>query len=186
MPEPTQVQRARVDTAVREAADDVSAGLSRPWAHAIRSASVSRLPDLGDRLDRALAGTDLGVARMPVWAGLVRLLQWLLILAALGGAVWLAGLAVMGYLRLPEPSTPRVYGLPVPTLMLVGGIVFGVVLALVCRVLVAVTARRRARSADRRLRQAINDVTEELVVRPVEAELAAYTAVRNGLTKALK
>ena len=66
------MQRARVDTEVRALADDVSAGLARPWADAVRRASTSRLPDLGDRLDRALADTDLGVARMPVgpaWSG---------------------------------------------------------------------------------------------------------------------
>ena len=66
-------------------ADEVSAGLTRPWATAVRTASVSRLPDLDDRLDAALAGTDLGVQRIPIWAGLVRVLQWLLILSALGG-----------------------------------------------------------------------------------------------------
>jgi hypothetical protein len=167
-------------------ADDVSAGLGRPWAEAIRAASVSRLPDLGDRLDRALGETDLGVARMPVWAGLVRVLQWLLILSALGGAAWLAVLAVTAYLQMPEPTTPSVAGLPVPTLMLLGGIGLGVLLALVCRVLVGVTARKRARTADRRLRQAISEVSAELVVAPVEAELAAYGRTRAGLADALR
>jgi GTP-binding protein EngB required for normal cell division len=186
VPEATQIQRARVDTEVRALADDVSAGLGRPWAEAIRAASVSRLPDLGDRLDRALGETDLGVARMPVWAGLVRVLQWLLILSALGGAAWLAVLAVTAYLQMPEPTTPSVAGLPVPTLMLLGGIGLGVLLALVCRVLVGVTARKRARSADRRLRQAISEVSAELVVAPVEAELAAYGRTRAGLADALR
>ncbi|MFZ2501673.1 MAG: GTPase, partial [Nocardioides sp.] len=118
IPEPTQVQRARVDGAVRELAEEVTADLTQPWATAVRRASVSRLPDFGDQLDRAMATTDLGVARIPIWAGLVRVLQWLLILAAVGGGVWLAALAVMGYLKLPEPVTPMVRGLPLPTIML--------------------------------------------------------------------
>ncbi|MEO5853866.1 MAG: GTPase [Nocardioides sp.] len=186
VPEATQVQRARVDTEVRSVADDVSAGLTRPWASAIRSASVSRLPDLGDRLDTALAGTDLGVRRMPVWAGFVRVLQWLLIGSALGGAGWLGVLFVMAYLRVPEPPTPDWVGVPVPTLMLLGGVLLGVLLAMVCRVLVGFTARRRARSADRRLREAIGTVSSELVVAPIEAELAAYSRVREGLAAALR
>jgi GTPase Era involved in 16S rRNA processing len=186
MPEPTQVQRARVDSEVRALADDVSGGLSRPWADAVRRASVSRLPDLGDRLDGALARTELGADRMPVWAGAVRLLQWVLILAAAAGAVWLGALAVMGYLQMPEPSTPRVIGLPLPTLLLLGGMVLGVVLAVLCRFLVGLTARRRARVADQRLREAVRVVSQELVIAPVEAELQAYTTVRNGLAKALK
>lgn len=186
VPQATQVQRARVDSEVRSLADHVSSGLARPWADAIRSASVSRLPDLGDRLDRALGETDLGVARMPVWAGLVRVLQWLLILTALGGAAWLAVLAVTAYLQMPEPTTPAVAGLPVPTVMLLGGVALGVLLALVCRVLVGATARRRARSADRRLRQAISEVCAELVVAPVETELEAYGRTRAGLADALR
>ena len=48
------------------------------------------------------------------------------------------------------------------------------------------TARRRARSADKRLRDAISSVSEELVVQPMQAELAAYSTMRDGLAIALK
>ena len=63
---PTPVQRARVDTEVRALADDgldrISAGPgSTPYAAPRRP----RLDDLGDRLDAAMAGTDLGVAKIP-------------------------------------------------------------------------------------------------------------------------
>ena len=44
---------------VRAVADEVSAPLTRPWAESVRRASVSRLPDLNDRLDAALAATEL-------------------------------------------------------------------------------------------------------------------------------
>jgi GTP-binding protein EngB required for normal cell division len=185
VPEPTLVQRARVDTEVRALADDVSAGMARPWASAVRRASMSRLDDLGDRLDAAIGGTDLGVARIPAWAGAVRVLQWLLTLVALGGGLWLAALAVMGYLQVPQPDTPRWLGVPVPTLMLLGGVAAGLLLALVCRLLVRMTARSRGRTARARLSRAIAQVAEELVVAPVEAELAAYREFREGLDRAL-
>ena len=102
-----------------------------------------------------------------------------------GGAVWLAALAVMAYLQLPEPTTPEVWGIPVPTLMLVGGVLVGVLLALLCRLLVSLTARRRARTVDRRLRTAISTVSDELVVAPIQVELAAYARFRAGLKTAL-
>jgi GTPase Era involved in 16S rRNA processing len=186
VPKATGVQKARVDTEVRALADQVSDGMGQPWVLAIRKASVSRLPDLGDRLDRAVASTDLGADRIPIWAGLVRVLQWLLIIAAVVGGGWLAVLAFGSYARLPEPPTPELRGFPIPTLMLLGGIALGVLLALVCRVLVSMTARRRARAADKRLRDAISAVSEELVVQPVQAELAAYSTMRDGLAIALK
>jgi GTP-binding protein EngB required for normal cell division len=186
VPEAGSVQRARVDTAVRAVADDVGAELSPPWAEAVRRASVSRLPDLNDALDRAVSSTDLGVGRTPIWWRLVRVLQWVLVLTALAGGLWLAGLAVMGYLQVPQPDTPRYRGLPVPTLMLLGGIAVGLLLALVCRIVVSLSARTKARSAQRRLHSAIGEVTERLVIEPVEAEVEAYRATRSGLAAALR
>jgi len=186
VPEASPVQRARVDSAVRDVADDVAKELSPPWAAAVRRASVSRLPDLNDALDKAVVGTDLGVSRTPVWWRLVRALQWLLLLTAVGGGLWLAGLAVMGYLQLPAPGMPSWQGLPVPTLMLLGGVVVGVALALLSRVFVSVSARSKARTAERRLRSAIGDVTERLVVEPIEAEVEAYRTTRDGLAAATR
>ncbi len=186
IPKATQVQRARVDAAVRAVADDMATGLNKPWQESIRRASVSRLDDLNDRLDQALADTDLGVAVMPWWARIVRFLQWVLILTALGGAAWLLALFGMDYLRISAPTTPEVQGFPVPTVMLIGGAAVGILLALFCRVLVRWTARGRARSADRRLRKGIDGVCEHIVVTPIEEELVAYRKVRDGLAAALK
>ncbi len=186
VPEATLVQRARVDAAVRGLSGDVGEQLSPPWADAVRRASVSRLPDLNDALDKAVTSTDLGVSRTPAWWRVVRVLQWVLVLTALAGGLWLAGLAVMGYLQMPAPDTPRYRGFPLPTLMLLGGVLAGVLLALLCRLVVRLSARRKARSADRRLRSAIGEVTERLVIEPVEAEIEAYRATRAGLTAALR
>jgi hypothetical protein len=186
IPTTTPVQRARVDTEVRTLADDASDGLSRAWVDAVRRASTSKLADLGDRLDAAMAGTDLGVRRIPRWAGAVRLLQWLLILAALAGALWLGALAAVDYLQMPEPPLPEVEGYALPTVLLLGSIGAGLLLALVCRFLVRASARRRAAAADKSLRDAVHQVADELVVQPIAAELKAYAVVREGLAKTLK
>jgi GTPase Era involved in 16S rRNA processing len=185
-PEPTRVQRARVDTAVRAAAETVGAGLTPVWAAAIRDASVSRLEDLNDALDRAVVGTDLGVSRIPLWWRISKVLQVLLALTMLVGAVWLGVLAVLGYLQMPEPSTPQEYGLPLPTLLLIVGVVGGVALGVVGRAVNGLVARSKARSADKRLRGAIAEVTDRLVIAPIDAEIAAYAEVRRALDVALR
>lgn len=185
IPEPTQVQRARVDTEVRALADDASDGLGPAWRRSVRSASVERLPELSDRLDAALAGTDLGVARLPWWAHLVRLLQWLLILAAVAGLCWLASVVATRWITSDAVDVPAVWGVPAPVLLLAGGVVAGILLAVICRLLVSRTARSRARSADRRLRAAIDEVSAELVVTPVETELAHHADLRKALDTAL-
>jgi GTP-binding protein EngB required for normal cell division len=187
VPEASHVQRARVDTAVRGLADDVGAELSPPWADAVRRASVARLPDLNDALDKAVSSTDLEVSRTPLWWRAVRALQWVLMLAALVGGLWLLVLAVLGYLQVPQPSTPESsFGLPLPTLLLLGGVALGILLGLVCKAVVNLSARSKARSAERRLRAAIAEVTEDLVVVPVQAEVEAYRATRAGLAAALR
>jgi GTPase Era involved in 16S rRNA processing len=183
IPQATPVQRAKVDTEVRALADDVSAGMTRPWADALRRASTSRVGEMADRLDAEIAGTDLGVAKIPVWAGTVRVLQWLLILAALLGGGWTVALAASG--SVGDDSVPAYGGVDLPILLLVGGVVVGILLALLCRALVDVTARRRANAADRKLRAAVHEVSQELVVSPVEQELEAFRKVRTGLDAAL-
>jgi hypothetical protein len=186
VPKPTNVQRARVDSAVRAVADDVARDLSRQWAHAVREASLSRHDELNDRLDRALADTDLGASRIPLWAGLVRVLQWLMMLAVVGGLAWLGALFATRYLTFEMPDTPDVAGYPLPLLVVAGGILAGILLALLCRVLVRATAARRARNADRRLRAAISEVADDLVVTPVQDVLAGYDTARKGIDQALQ
>jgi GTP-binding protein EngB required for normal cell division len=185
VPAPTQVQRARVVAEVRAVADEVSAPLSRPWADAVRHASVSRLPDLNDRLDAALGATELGAGRMPAWAGLVRVLQWVLLVAAAAGLLWSGILLADPWFGVVRPHTPDVAGVPAPLVLLLGGVLLGLLLAVLCRFLVSATARTRARSADRKLRSAIATVADELVVGPVRAELEAYDTVRDGIARAL-
>ncbi|WP_051217984.1 YfjP family GTPase [Nocardioides insulae] len=184
VPEATAVQRARVDTEVRALAEDAGAGLGAPWQESIRRASVTRIDDLGDRLDAALGSTDLGVERLPMWAHLVRVLQWLLILVAVGGLVWSVAALLSGSLG-DGDRTPQIGGIAVPLILLGGGVLLGIVLALGCRLLVAGTARSRAARADARLRARVHDVSQELVITPVQEELAAYAEVRRGLDAAL-
>jgi GTP-binding protein EngB required for normal cell division len=185
LPRADKIQQARVDARVRDLADSVAGKLSKPWAQAVRRASLSRSTELGDRLDKAIAGADLGVRRLPAWCQVVRLLQWVLLVAALGGGLWLAALAGHELLQQPERTAPKVSGVAVPTLLLVGGVALGIVLAVVSRLLVGWGARARAHRAERRLRSAIDQVAEELVVAPIEHEVAAYATARAGLRRAL-
>jgi GTP-binding protein EngB required for normal cell division len=184
MPTTGQVQQARVETTVRDLCDGVSEGLAQPWVRAVRHASTSRFADLGDRLDRVVTTTDLGMTGTPLWCRAVRVLQWVLLLTALAGALWLGVLAGTAYLQMPAPSTPDYRGFPVPTLMLVLGVAAGIVLALLARVLISVGSKSRARKADKRLRAGVAEVAQELVVAPVSAELTAYRQTWEGLRKA--
>ncbi|MFS3127847.1 GTPase [Nocardioides sp. Bht2] len=186
VPQPTQVQRARVDSAIRSLADEVSALMTPPWRTAIRQASLSRSAQVSDALDKVLRDSDLKTSSLPAWVHLVRIVQWLLIIAAVAGGGWLAALLVANGSGSDLPDPPEVAGFGLPWLLLGGGVLIGIVLALLSRVLVSLAARAKAREADRTLRSGIRAVCDELVVQPIETELASYEAVRTGLSEALR
>jgi GTP-binding protein EngB required for normal cell division len=170
LPQAGAVELAGVTTAVRRARDALGEGLPQAWRDDLRrTVEVSEI-GLADRLDRAVAGTGLGPDRVPLWQRAVGGLQWLLALVALAGAVWLLALVVLGFFQLDDVvPLPRLEGLPLPTLLLVGGLLAGLLLAVVSRPLVRLRARRRRRAADRQLRAAVEAVAEDDVLAPMTA-----------------
>ena len=165
-------ERARTDAAVREFAEAASAGAPGPWRAAIRGAAREGRDRLPDALDQAIASTDLSAGRKSWWWGVFNIVQWLALVTALAGFAWLGLLAALGYLQLPVPEVPRVEGWPVPTVMIAGGVLLGVVLALAARFVVAAAAASRSALARKRLKAAVAAVAEEFVVAPVEREVS--------------
>jgi hypothetical protein len=80
---------------------------------------------------------------------------------------------------------PDVAGIPLPTALLVGGALAGMLLALLARVVNGIGARRRARRAARSLRARVAQVGDELVIGPVEDELAVHARLDDALARAL-
>ncbi|WP_408898678.1 GTPase [Nocardioides sp. R1-1] len=173
------LDRAAVDTTVRALADEVSDGVGPAWAPRVREVATTRLAATGDRLERGLQGVDLG-GRLPAWVSLVRLLHWLLLLAAVGGLAWWALAAVQG----TTGDLTEVLGLPLPAALGIGGVVLGLVLAVVGGMLVRGLARKRAEAADERLRGVIHQVLDSDVVAPITTELTSYAAFRRGIEAA--
>ncbi len=182
VPEADAAQRSAVGLTVRAVATRAAAPLPDVWAPALNNAARSRTADLPDALDRAVAQTDLGLQRTPIWWRVVGLLQWALVLSAVGGLVWL----IVGYLvralSLPDLEYPRVGAVPLPSLMLLGGLVAGLLLAVLLKPLVDWGARRARRRAEQRLRASITEVAREHVVAPVREVLNTYAQAREALT----
>ena len=139
-------------------------GLTRGWTDAVKAAARSQESRLPDALDRAVARTDLDVDRRRRWWQVVRVLQWILLAAVVAGLLWLAASFVLAYLQLP-PLPPVTWGrLPAPTVLVLGGVLAGLLLAGLSRIGVVVGASRRERAARAALRRSVTAVTDELVV----------------------
>lgn len=174
--------QAAVAKALREAADRAGAPLPGPWQDAMLAAVRSHRDDLPDALDRAVAQTDLGVARKRWWWRAVGLLQWLVTAVALVGLLWLGVRLAMAALALPALHTPMVDGwLPMPTALLAGGLLAGLLIAILVRPVVRLAARSRRRRATKRLRASIEQVVKDLVEAPAAAVLTDYTTARTAL-----
>jgi len=184
LPATSGVQKARVDTSVRALADEASRGLTRGWADEIRRAARSSEDALPDRVDRAVAITDLDLAQHRRWWQLVRVLQWLLVAAVVAGLGWLGLSFLLAYLQLPPLPKVTWWGLPAPTVLVIGGALAGLLLAGLARIFVEVGARRRTAKARQSLRAAIARVIGELVINPVKAEQDRYEKARLALERA--
>jgi energy-coupling factor transporter ATP-binding protein EcfA2 len=184
LPPATEVQHAQVATAIRGLADRAADGLPAPWPALVRDAATANEEKVADRLDRAVGGADLRVTR-PRWWRVAGLLQGVLALAVAAGIVWLLALAVFAFLRVEDVvPLPELRGIPIPTWLLVGGALAGILLAFLARLANGVGARRRSRKAERTLRQQVGEVAQKLVVGPVEHELEAHRQLRSSLATA--
>ncbi|MGC5017421.1 GTPase [Micromonospora sp. DT47] len=186
VPDPTAAQRSALGLAIRAVADRTGAELPAPWPGAVTSAARSRLADLPDALDRAVAGADLGMDRRPVWWRIVGGLQWLVTLAAVAGLGWLALGYALRALGLPALDYPRVGEAPLPTLLLLGGLLAGLLVAAATRPVIRWAARRARQRAERRLSTAVAEVGAGYVLTPVRAVLDRYGQARAALRDAAR
>ena len=186
LPPPTDVQRAQVASAARRLADGAADGLAQPWQRLVREAAVAADDRVAERLDRAVASADLRVSR-PRWWRVAGWIQGALALALAAGAVWLAALALLGWLRIEDVvPLPEVAAIPIPTWLLLGGAVAGLLLSFLARLVNGAGANRRARRAARSLREQVDAVAQELVIVPVDRELDVRERLCSALAAARK
>jgi hypothetical protein len=174
LPAASAVQRAQVETAIRDVGEAAAADLPEAWGAAVRRAARSREAELADTVDRAVGRSSLRETRRPRWWRAVNVLQWLLFATMVAGGGWLGALLAMDYLRLPQPPLPTAGELPWPTVLLAGGALAGVLVALLSRLAAWLGGRRRARRAAKALHEAIGQVGQEYVLGPVDEELTRY------------
>ena len=184
IPAPTPSAVSGVELATRSFVTEASEGLPVLWAEAVEEAVAHGDGSLADALDQAVVSTSLR-ARRPAWWLLVNVIQWVLGLTAALGAIWLAVLWVLGLLQFPAPETPVVGVVPVPVLMLGGGLLLGVLLGLLSRWWAKVGARRRKAVVGKRLFEAVAHVADERLLIPIDEVLDRHRQTRDHLDRVL-
>ncbi|MFX0537911.1 YfjP family GTPase [Ornithinimicrobium sp. Y1847] len=182
LPAPTPAARANVQLAARQVAEQASSTLPPRWGDAVVEAAIPHEDNLSDALDQAVVSTPLRT-RNPLWWSVFGVLQLLFVLAAVAGLVWLTVLFVLGWAQMPVDA-PFWGPVPIPLLLLVGGLLGGVLLGLLARVIAGIGARRRRAVIDDRLDEAIEEVSYQHVRRPIIAVLDRHEKARTLLETA--
>ena len=178
MPTLNAAGTARVSLAVRGFADSISDGLSEPWRAGVRDVGQAALDQLPGELDLAVSRATLPT-RGSWWWVIFGILQWISVVAALAGVLWLLVIAFVPPLALLHGPVPTVEGWPVTTLLIAAGVLLGILLGVSGAALGAAVGAARRRTARRALTAEIDGVARRLVIEPVESELdrsAKFTA----------
>lgn len=172
LPEPTPVQAALLRSRAQDYAHQAGAHLPPAWRSEMLADVNDRLPTLVDELDSSLAQLRLPL-RPPLWwkvTSLIQLLGAALVVAGLG---WLLAVWVAGFFQL-HFDVPTYGYVPVPTLLLIIGLIIGGVTALCARFAARRGGERRARKTAALIRQAVAGGVERELVAPVTRQLDDY------------
>ncbi len=167
LPTPGVAQLARAAGAIRDWREAATAGLPTSWSLLARASEPG--DELADQLDDAVARTQTTRVRRPLWWAAVNALQWVLVTVAAVGLGWLALLWGLDSFVLVRPDPPTWGGVPVPTVLVVAGVLTGQLVAGLSRMIAEVGAKRQSRRATVALRSAVEQVADRSVVEPVIA-----------------
>lgn len=183
LPPLSAAQKAGMANAVRQYSKQMAARVNEPWKRSMKEAALSREAELPELLERDIVRIDYGLGRTRAPWVIFNTLQWIALLSALVGVGWLTLISGMAYLQiqLPPAPTPEGSPVPLPTLLLLLGILLGIASAGVGRLLTAMGSRYYARKLRGRLQTSVEKAVQSCVVAPVQLEAKRLTAYRKAL-----
>ena len=183
LPPLSAAQKAGMANAVRQYSKQMAARIDEPWKRSIKEAALSREAELPELLERDMVRIDYGLGRTRAPWVIFNALQWIALMSALAGVGWLTLISGMAYLQiqLPPAPTPEGSPVPLPTLLLLLGVLLGIASAGVGRLLTAMGSRYYARKLRGRLQTGVEKAVQSCVVAPVQQEAKRLTSYRKAL-----
>ena len=183
LPPLSAAQKAGMANAVRQYSKQMADRVEDPWKRSMKEAALSREAELPELLERDMMRIDYGLGRTRAPWVIFNALQWIALLSALVGVGWLTLISGMAYLQiqLPPAPTPEGSPVPLPTLLLLLGILLGIASAGVGRLLTAMGSRYYARKLRGRLQTGVEKAVQSCVVAPVQQEAKRLNAYRKAL-----
>jgi len=183
LPPLSAAQKAGMANAVRQYSKQMAARIDEPWKRSMKEAALSREAELPELLERDMVRIDYGLGRTRAPWVIFNALQWIALMSALVGVGWLTLISGLAYLQiqLPPAPTPEGSPVPLPTLLLLLGVLLGIASAGVGRLLTAMGSRYYARKLRGRLQTGVEKAVQSCVVAPVQQEAKRLNAYRKAL-----
>ena len=183
LPPLSAAQKAGMANAVRQYSKQMAARIDEPWKRSMKEAALSREAELPELLERDMVRIDYGLGRTRAPWVIFNALQWIALMSALVGVGWLTLISGLAYLQiqLPPAPTPEGSSVPLPTLLLLLGVLLGIASAGVGRLLTAMGSRYYARKLRGRLQTGVEKAVQSCVVAPVQQEAKRLNAYRKAL-----
>jgi GTP-binding protein EngB required for normal cell division len=181
---PSDAQQAEIDHALTRLADEVGAPLPRPWSQTTRSAVRSRAAEIPGALGTAMTESLPDENKIASWWRLIGGLQGLLLGGVVVGLAWILALLIFGVFHAAD-NVPRLFSdvslLPWAIILTAAFLLLGWLTAAVSRNVVRAAAEQESERVQETMRARIGDVAREMVIVPVEEELAEYGRFRDEL-----
>lgn len=180
-PHATEGAAALMPGPVREYVSSAGAALPEPWGESVQAAAREQTGRLADDL----SGLPERLSRpRPGWWSVLAALQWLLGGCAMAGLVWLLVAALAGPMGYPAVPLPSLGPVALPLVLLVGGVVLGVLLAVAASPAVSAGAREYRHRLSDELAADVSAAAQSAVLDPVAGRLHEYAQARAALAEA--
>jgi GTP-binding protein EngB required for normal cell division len=178
-----QAQRADIDNAITAFAEEVGGTLPEPWSRTVRAAARSRSAEAQTALGAAVTEGLPPRDRVTGWWRLIAIAQWLLMLLAAGGLVWIALILAHGSHK-SSSLVGHTSLVPWLAVMVVALLLLGWLIESWCQNMVVLAADREREQANQVIMSRVTAVTSDLVLAPAGRELAEYERFRAEMSTA--
>ncbi|MCO6010263.1 ABC transporter [Actinoallomurus purpureus] len=186
---PVNAQQAHVDNALQDVTEDVVRNLPTSWRRSVREAGRSNAEAVPEALGTSLRDVVPSFNQVPAWWWAVRIWQYLLLAVAAVSLVWLGAIAAFAGLKVAHSPT-RLIGeagvAPYVALVFVCVLGLGLLTALAARNMIALTSVKHSERMEQQMRDGVTAAARELVIEPIERELAVYARFRDEAGHALR
>jgi GTP-binding protein EngB required for normal cell division len=181
---PSDAQQPEIDHALTRLADEIGPPLPKPWSQTTRTAVRSHADQIPAALGTAMTESLPDENKIETWWRLIGGLQGLLLGGVAVSLAWIAALLIFGVFHATR-TAPRLFSdaslLPWIVVMLGAFLLLGWLTAQGSTTVVRAAAEQESERVQETMRTKIGDVAREMVIVPVEQELADYQRFRGDL-----